>query len=108
MVKVEEYCQEDCKWNCNEYIGNFNIPEMNKPSSILSREKGSACWKRLEADTPHAADVNEPSEKNNRQGGSVIFDELSNVPFEQRTGSKDTAEVAHHQNKECDHYRKVR
>lgn len=100
MIKVKEYCQKHCEWNGKEGVSNIDIPEMDQPTTILSRIEGFARWQGLEFNAAHAPHVNETGEEDDGERGSVILDELPHVALEERAAPNDSADVCYYEHQE--------
>ena len=95
MVEVEENCEKHGKGNSQEDIAYANIPEVYQPWTIKRREKGFTRRKSSDVDISHMTDVNEPSEKDDGQGCSIVFDEFANISLEKVAISQLTADPAY-------------
>ena len=82
VIKVEQDGEEDRERYGNEDICDFDVPEMDQPSTILSWEEGLACRECCKWNVLHVPNMNEPSEENDSEWRAVVFNELSYVALE--------------------------
>ena len=82
MVEIKENGKKNCERNGDEDISSINVPEMDEPSSILSRKKSFACRECCKANILHVPNMNKASEEDNREWGTVIFNEFANTALE--------------------------
>lgn len=82
MVKPEQDRQEDRKRDCEEDVAHADVPEMDEPPSLRSREEGFARRQLEKLDVRHLADVDEAGEEDDGQWRSIVLDELPNVTLE--------------------------
>ena len=82
VIKVEQDGEEDRERYGNEDICDVDVPELDQPSTILSREEGLARRECCQWDILHVPNMNESSEENDSEWCAVIFNELSYVSLE--------------------------
>lgn len=103
MIEVEQNGEQNCERDSKEDISNTDIPEPNQPRTVEGWEESLAGRKCSNINIPHLADVNKPSKKNDGQGCTVIFEELSNKTFEEVTVPQFTTNPRTHQDKKRNH-----
>ena len=94
VIKVEQDGEEDGERYSNEDIGDFDVPEMDKPSTVLSWIEslaGRECCKR---DILHVPEMDESSEENNSEWRAVVFNKLSYVALEKIATTDYTAYIS--------------
>lgn len=82
MIEVEQNGKQYRKRNCDEDIGNPNMPEVYKPPSIRRWKKCLGRWQSHQANLSHLSYMNETREKYDCKWCTVIFYEDSNVMLE--------------------------
>lgn len=83
MVKPEEDGQQYGEGYGQEDVRHADIPEIDEPVSIRSREEGSTCRQIVDLDALHPADVDEAREKYNGQRGAIVLDEDPDITMKQ-------------------------
>ncbi len=94
VIEIEQDGKEDRERYGNEDICDFDVPEMDEPSTILSREEGLAGRECCNWDILHVPDMDESSEENDSEWRAVIFNELSYVALEQVAATNYTAYIS--------------
>ena len=93
VIEVEQDGEEDGERYGNEDICDFDVPEMDEPSTILSWIEslaGRECCKR---DILHVPNMDESGEENNSEWRAVVFNELSYVALEKIAATNYTAYI---------------
>lgn len=103
MVKPEEYSQQKRKWNGEENLPNIDIPEVDQPFPVKGWKESFAGGQCGDLDTLHVANVNKPSEEDNRQRRAIVFDEFPDISLEETASTEFSADPTAHQNQESDH-----
>lgn len=102
MVEVKQNGEQDSKGNSNKHIPDPDVPEMHKPVPVGRWGEGLARRQGLEVHIPHAPNVHEAREEDDRQRRPVILDEHADVVLEQGARADDAAQVADDEHEQGD------
>lgn len=94
VIKIEQDGEEDGERYGNKDICDFDVPEMDQPSTILSWEEGLAGRECCKWDILHMPNMNESSKEDYSEWRAVIFNELSYVALEKIAATNYTAYVS--------------
>ena len=94
VIEVEQDGEEDRERYGNEDICDFDVPEMDEPSTILSGEEGLAGRECCKWDILHVPDMDKSSEENDSEWRAVVFNELSYVALEKVAATNYTAYIS--------------
>lgn len=103
MIEIKQNCKQDCKRYRDEYIPNINIPKLNKPASISSREESRTCRQPLEFNGLHTAEMHEAGEKDDGKRGAVVFKEHAHRVSEERALPQLATRICNHENEQGHH-----
>jgi len=93
--------------NGQKYITSADIPEMDKPTTVLGGKEGLADGHTLEIHMLHLPNELESGKENDRQWRAIILQEHPNRMVEQIAVPDETRDIAHNQNQQCNRNRKI-